>query len=384
MKHALIKKKLARVDRALDQAIAKSQIPGAVVLAGMPRDGEELVHESVRGVAVQKPERVAMARDTIFDLASLTKPIATATAVMILAAEGRLDLDDPVAKVLPAFAERGKDRVTIRHLLTHTSGLKPWRPFHEALLERERKTGDHILCTPAAKEAVLERIFRSTLVHEPGEAAVYGDLDFILLGAVVEAVSGQPLDEFAAERVFRPLGMQDARFVRLGEGQPPLGDAFRRRFAATESCPWRGRVLWGEVHDPNAWAMGGVAGHAGLFASADDVLRFGRTLVDVWHGRSGAFPRARLAEFAARQNLPPGSDWALGWDTPAAQGSSAGGHFSRSSIGHLGFTGTSLWIDLDAECVIVMLTNRIHLVVKRSKFALRAEIHDLVREAFAE
>jgi CubicO group peptidase (beta-lactamase class C family) len=388
MKHALIKKKLARVDRALDQAIAKSQIPGAVVLARMPRDGEELVHESVRGVAVQKPERVAMARDTIFDLASLTKPIATATAVMILAAEGRLDLDDPVAKVLPAFAERGKERVTIRHLLTHTSGLKPWRPFHEALLERERKTGDHILCTPAAKEAVLERIFRSTLVHEPGEAAVYGDLDFILLGAVVEAVSGQPLDEFAAERVFRPLGMQDARFVRLGEGQPPLGDALRRRFAATESCPWRGRVLWGEVHDPNAWAMGGVAGHAGLFATAGDVMRFARALLDVWHGRSveapvqRALPREWLRRFLTKNQAPEQTTWALGWDTPTPGASSSGHHLSPTSVGHLGFTGTSLWIDLEREAVIVMLTNRVHLVAKRSKFELRPIVHDLVMESF--
>ncbi len=148
--------------------------------------------------------------------------------------------------------------------------------------------------------------------------------------------------------------------------------------------PIREKIVWGEVHDPNSWTMGGVAGHAGLFANADDVLKFGQTLVDVWHGRSDAFPRARLAEFATRQNLPPGSDWALGWDTPAAQGSSAGQYFSRSAIGHLGFTGTSLWVDLDAECVVVLLTNRIHLVVKRSKFALRAEIHDLIREAFAE
>jgi CubicO group peptidase (beta-lactamase class C family) len=164
----------------------------------------------------------------------------------------------------------------------------------------------------------------------------------------------------------------------------PLGNEARRSIAATENCPLREKILWGEVHDPNSWAMGGVAGHAGLFARADDVLELGQTLVDVWHGRSDALPRARLVELAARQNLPAGSDWALGWDTPAAQGSSAGQYFSRDSIGHLGFTGTSLWIDLDAECVIVMLTNRIHLVVKRSKFALRAEIHDLVREAFAE
>ena len=382
MKHALIRRKLARVDKALDAAIAKSQIPGAVVLARMPRDGELLEHESVRGAAVLKPERIAMARETIFDLASLTKPIATATSVMLLAAEGRIDLDDPVAKVLPHFGERGKETVTIRNLLTHTSGLKPWRPFHEALLERERKKGERLLGTPAAKEAVLERIYRSALVHEPGEAAVYGDLDFILLGAIVETVSGQPLDAFAAERIFRPLGMHETRFVRIGDGAPELPDAVRRRFAATEACPWRGRVLWGEVHDPNAWAMGGVAGHAGLFAPADDVLRFATAVLDVWHGRSELLPPDWLRRFLTKNSAPEQTTWALGWDTPTPGASSSGHHFSATSVGHLGFTGTSMWIDLEREAVVVMLTNRVHLVAKRSKFELRPIVHDLVMESF--
>jgi CubicO group peptidase (beta-lactamase class C family) len=382
MKHALIRRKLARVDKALDQAIAKAQIPGAVVLAQMPRDGELLAHESVRGAAVLKPERIAMARDTIFDLASLTKPIVTATSVMLLAAEGRIDLDDPVAKVLPPFGERGKEGVTIRHLLTHTSGLKPWRPFHEALLERERKKGERLLGTPAAKEAVLERIYRGALVHEPGEAAVYGDLDFILLGAVVEAVAGLPLDAFAAERIFRPLGMTQTRFIRLGDGAPELPDAERRRFAATEACPWRRRVLWGEVHDPNAWAMGGVAGHAGLFAPADDVLRFATAVLDVWHGRSDLLPRDWLRRFLTKNAAPDQTTWALGWDTPTPGASSSGRHFSPTSVGHLGFTGTSFWIDLEREAVVVMLTNRVHLVAKKSKFELRPIVHDLLMESF--
>lgn len=381
-KHALIQKKLARVDRALDQAIAKSQIPGAVVLARMPHDGEVMLHESVRGVAVQKPERIAMARDTIFDLASLTKPIVTATSLMLLVAEGRVDLDDPVVKVLPAFGERGKESVTIRHLLTHTSGLKPWRPFHEALLERERKKGERLLGTPAAREAVLERIHRSSLVHDPGEAAVYGDLDFILLGAIVEEIAGQPLDGFAHERIFAPLGMTDTRFVRLGDGAPEVPDAERRRFAATENCPWRGKVLWGEVHDPNAWAMGGVAGHAGLFATADDVMRFAVCVLDVWHGRSDALPREWLRTFLTRNEVPDQTTWALGWDTPTPGASSSGKHFSPGSVGHLGFTGTSLWIDLEREAVVVMLTNRVHLVAKRSKFELRSAVHDLVMDSF--
>jgi CubicO group peptidase (beta-lactamase class C family) len=176
--------------------------------------------------------------------------------------------------------------------------------------------------------------------------------------------------------------------VRLGEGQPALGDALRRRFAATESCPWRGRVLWGEVHDPNAWAMGGVAGHAGLFAPADDVLRFAKAVLDVWHGRSvepaveRALPREWLRRFLTKNQAPEQTTWALGWDTPTPGASSSGHHFSPTSVGHLGFTGTSLWIDLEREAVIVMLTNRVHLVAKRSKFELRPIVHDLVMESF--
>jgi CubicO group peptidase (beta-lactamase class C family) len=395
MKHALIRRKLARVDRALDKAIANAEIPGAVVLARALRDGERLEHCSARGFAVLRPERLAIARDTIFDLASLTKPLATATAVMQLAAEGAVDLDAPVAKYLPPAGERGKESVTIRQLLTHTSGLQPWRPFHEVLLERERKKGERLLGTPAGKQAILERIYRSALVHEPGEAAVYGDLDFILLGALVEEVARQPLDEFCAARIFAPLGLSDTRFVRVGDGDPEragprLSDPLRHRFAATESCPWRGRVLWGEVHDPNAWAMGGVAGHAGLFSTADDVMRYAEAVLAVWHGRAvepeveRALPRAWLQRFLTPEARPEGTagTWVLGWDTPTPGASSSGHHFSPRSVGHLGFTGTSLWIDLEREAVVVMLTNRVHLVAKRSPFKLRPVVHDLVMESF--
>ncbi len=381
LRHASIKRHLAKVDRALDKAIDAAEIPGAVVLARIRRDGAVIEHCSVRGLASSRPERIAMARETVFDLASLTKVLATTTAFMRLVEQGVVALDDPVAKVLPNFAEREKDAVTFRHLLTHSSGLRPLRDFYEPLRERENKTGERMLTTPAAKAWVIDSICRSALVHAPGEAGVYGDLDFITLGAAVEQLVAKPLDEHCAETFYAPLGLTSMRFLPLAR---ELGDAERRTIAATENCPIRDKIMWGEVHDPNAWAIGGVAGHAGLFANADDVLKFGQTLIDVWHGRSNAFPRARLAEFATRQNLPAGSDWALGWDTPAAQGSSAGKLFSRASIGHLGFTGTSLWVDLDAECVVALLTNRIHLVVKRSKFSLRAEIHDLVREAFAE
>ena len=381
MKWSVVRRKLARVDRALDKAIEASEIPGAVVLARMQRDGEVLEHCSVRGLAVVRPERLPMTRETLFDLASLTKPVATTTALLWLVHEGAVDLDAPVSKYLPEFSEREKDAVTVRHLLTHSSGLKPWRPFHELLLAKEKKTGERWLGTPAAREFILGRVLRSGLVHEPGAAAVYGDLDFIALGALVEAVSKQRLDDFVRARVAGPLGLSETFFVPLGEGGG-MPDALRRRTAATENCPWRERILWGEVHDPNAWAMGGVAGHAGLFASADDLLRFAQTWLDVWHGRSDALPREPLRRFATRQHLPEKSDWALGWDTPTAGASSSGRYFSAHSIGHLGFTGTSLWIDLEREAIVVMLTNRVHLVAKRSRFELRPIVHDLVREAF--
>ncbi len=394
MKWAVVRRKLARVDRALDKAIEGAQIPGAVILARMPRQDpatgtlELMEFEKVRGLAVVQPERVPMARDTIFDLASLTKPMATTTAILLLVSEGKLELDAPVAKVLPAFAERDKEAVTLRQLLTHSAGLRPWRGFHELLLKKERKTAERLIGTPEGREWILDRVIRSGLVHEPGAAAVYGDLDFIVLGAVVEAVSGQGLDAFCDERIFGPLELGDTRFhpqLRVDgdeAGAPALSPERLRRVAATENCPWRDRILWGEVHDPNASAMGGVAGHAGLFSTADDVMRFAQIWLDVWHGRSDLLPQDAVREFSRRQEGPEDSVWALGWDRPTPGQSSSGVHFSENSIGHLGFTGTSLWIDLEKEAIVVMLTNRVHLIAKKSRFGLRPTVHDYIMDAF--
>ena len=388
MKWAVVRRKLARVDRALDKAIEGAQIPGAVILAQMPKAGELMEFQTVRGMAVVQPERIPMARETIFDLASLTKPIVTMTSVLLLVAEGKLELDAPVAKVLPAFAERDKEEVTLRQLLSHSSGLRPWRGFHETLLKKERKTGERLIGTVEGRDWILDRVIRSALVHEPGAAAVYGDLDFIVLGAVVEAVSRQSLDVFCQERIVDPLGLHDTRFhpqLRVdGDDAPAAIPHDRlRQIAATESCAWRDRILWGEVHDPNASAMGGVAGHAGLFSSADDVLKFAKVWLDVWHGRSDLLPQAAVREFSRRQDGPEGSDWALGWDTPTPGQSSSGTQFSETSIGHLGFTGTSVWIDLEKEAIVVMLTNRVHLIAKKSRFELRPIVHDFVMDAFA-
>ena len=383
MKRSLIERKLGKVERALDKAIERQEIPGAVVLARMPIQDEVLEYAWVRGLAAARPERLPMRRDTIFDLASLTKVIASTTAIMLLVEEGSICLDDPVAKTLPSFAERDKEAVTIRQLLSHCSGLRPWRGFHELLIQKERKTGERLLGMPEGREWILDRVLRSGLVHDPGEAAVYGDLDFIVLAALVEEVARQPFDEFCESRIFTRLGLADTRFFPIPvDGSQAAPEAVRRRVAATENCAWRERILWGEVHDPNASAMGGVAGHAGLFSTADDVMKFALCVVDAWHGRSEALPPERVREFATRQRLPESSDWALGWDTPTQGASSSGKHFSSHSIGHLGFTGTSVWIDLEREAIVVMLTNRIHQVAKRSRFELRPTVHDAILEAF--
>jgi CubicO group peptidase (beta-lactamase class C family) len=386
MKRAVINRKLARVEKALDKSIDKAEIPGAVVLARMPFQDEILEHLCVRGHAVLQPERLPMTRETIFDLASLTKPMATTSAILLLVKEGAISLDDPVSKVLPAFADREKDAVTLRQLLSHSAGLKPWRAFHELMIQKERKTGERIVGTPEGREWILDRVIRSGLVHEPGEAAVYGDLDFIVLGAVVEAVTQQSLDAYCAAQIFGPLGMRDTRFLPLpvdgSNSQSQLPPEMLRRIAATENCAWRDRILWGEVHDPNASAMGGVAGHAGLFSTADDVMIFARAFLDGWHGRSDLFPQALVREFCTRQLVPEDSDWALGWDTPTVGSSSSGTLFSPNSVGHLGFTGTSLWIDLEREAIVILLTNRVHLVAKRSRFDLRPQVHDYIIDAF--
>jgi CubicO group peptidase (beta-lactamase class C family) len=373
VKLAAVRNKLERVDRAIGRAIERGETPGAVVLA---RLGDSLRCERALGAAVLTPERHEAQLATIYDLASLTKVMATSAALMLLVAERKLELDGRAADWLPGFEEHGKGEITLRHLLTHSSGLRPWRAYHADLRERELRKGETWLATEAGRRAIVERIARSAPLHAPGEASVYGDLGFIALGAIVERAAGEGLDAFCRRRIFEPLGMVDTHFNPL----PFEGE--RTRYAATELCAWREKVLWGEVHDPNAWAMGGVAGHAGLFATAPDVLRFADEMLRAERGESEIFDTDVAREFFRRQELAPQSDWALGWDTPTAGQSTSGRYFSKRSIGHTGFTGTSLWIDLERDMVVVLLSNRVHQIAKKSRFALRPEVHDLIWEAF--
>jgi CubicO group peptidase (beta-lactamase class C family) len=205
----------------------------------------------------------------------------------------------------------------------------------------------------------------------------YSDVGFILLGELVEMLSGTPFDEFCHREVFAALQLADLRFLNLMRPQPN-----EVSYASTEHCPWRGRILTGEVHDENAWMMGGVAGHAGLFGTAHQVWQFAQRLLDGLHGRAWLVSTATLRTFTTRQGLPEGSTWALGWDTPTPGKSSAGRHFAPTAIGHLGYTGTSLWIDPEQQVIVVLLTNRVHPSRQRQGIrAFRPRIHDAVMQA---
>jgi CubicO group peptidase (beta-lactamase class C family) len=368
------------IEREMEAAIAGGAFPGAVLRVSR---GSEAVYHAAFGARSVDPEVTPMRPDTIFDLSSLTKPLATTTAIMILLREGKLRLDDRVTRFLPNFGVHGKIHVTIRSLLAHCSGLAGWRPFHKDIARMEAEGRVSFLASRGAKEWVYEQVQREKPEYPTGQKSVYSDLGFILLGAVVELLAQMPLDRFVHERVVRPLGLRSTAFVDLTHLRSrriaPVTDVI----APTERCPWRGRLLCGEVHDDNAWAMGGVAGHAGLFANAADVDTLAGRLVDCLRGRDDFVPQALVREFWTRDATVAESTWALGWDTPSPGTSSAGTRMSRQAVGHLGFTGTSLWIDLDRDLRVTLLTNRTHPRRDNERIReARPRIHDAVVEAF--
>lgn len=334
------------VTALLDSAVRAGAAPGGVVAISWR--GARYVYGTGR-LALDDPRRPD--GHSIYDLASLTKVIATTTLALQAVREHRLDLDAPVDRYLPAFQGRGKQRVTIRHLLTHSSGLRADRR-----LWRETPTPD----------SALRLVNATPLDTLPGVRMVYSDLGAIVLGEVVERTLGGRLDRLAARRIFRPLGMTDTGF-RPGERVLP-------RVAATEyDTAWRRRIVRGEVHDEKAAWLGGVAGHAGLFGGALDLLRFGE-----WFLGELRRDEPVAEEFVRRQEVVPGSSRALGWDTPTP-GSSAGTRLGPRSFGHTGFTGTSLWVDPDRELIVVLLTNRVHPTRDNPRVGpLRIAVADLV------
>lgn len=358
---------LDAVHRLLDDFVAEGAFPGGVLAIG--HRGKLADLHAFGRLSNDGP---ATTPDSIYDLASLTKVVATTTMAMILVDEGRLDLDAPVQNYLPLFLGEGTDgldkaRVTVRQLLTHSSGIDWWAPLYETL---------------RGPQAYFEQIQAMDLVYEPGSETKYSDLGLILLGEILERVAGERLDEFVERRVFEPLGMVDTGFL---PSRTLLTPDLLPRIAPTEQDAWRGRMLRGEVHDENAFALGGVAPHAGLFATAGDLARFAQMVLD-----RGVFEHHRIVskdivDLFTNRSDPEGSGRALGWNTKSLEGSSAGTLFSPRSFGHTGFTGTSIWIDPERQLFVILLTNRVHPSRENQLIRkVRPAVADAVVKALAE
>jgi len=343
------------LDEAIETAIKEDQIPGAVLLVGQPG---KVLHRKAYGLRALQPRREPMTLDTVFDVASLTKIVATTSAVMALFEEGKIRLSEKVTDYLPEY-QGGKSDVTVRQLLTHFSGMRPdvdLKPKWEGY-----ETGIRL--------ALIDRP-----VAEPGQRFIYSDINFVLLGEIVRKVSGKPLDEFVTDRIFEPLGMKHTRF------NPPA--RWRARIAPTEQV--EGQILRGVVHDPTARYMGGVAGHAGLFSDAADLARWAEMMLEGGqrHGTPRTFSPLTVRKFT-EANSPPHQPTlrGLGFDIDSPFSANRGELFPIGSFGHTGFTGTSLWIDPVTKTYVVLLANSVHPKLRRAISPLRARVATITAAA---
>ncbi len=355
--YTLSENSISALDQVVERAAAERKIPGAVILVGYQG---RVVFEKAYGQRSLEPVGEPMSLDTVFDLASLTKPIATAPSIMLLIERGKLQLDDPAAKYIPAFGKRGKSKITIRQLLTHYSGL----PADLRLSKRRR----------SSTKSVLSRIYQIKPVAPPGSRFIYSDLGFVVLGKIVEKASGMPLDVFASKNLFAPLKMGSTTFHPLSLDAHLIAPTERRR---------DGGMMRGQVNDPLAASLGGVAGDAGLFSTAQDLGRFCQMLL----GKGALDGVTVLAPETIQQMVSPQSPAGkdsirgFGWDIDSTYSSVKGSHFSSQSYGHTGYTGTSLWIDPISESFLIILTNRVHPDGKGNVKELRTQVADIVGAA---
>lgn len=367
---------MQRLDRYLRQVTEEGVVPGAVIC--VTQRGATVWHEAY-GAAECASRQRPMRRDTLFDIASLTKVVATTSLVLLAHHAGVCRLDDRLQRFYPALVDTAMGAITIRQLLTHCSGLAAWQPLYQALLPAGPVISDPAVARRHRQRAA-DLILHTAMLYPAGSRVLYSDLGFMLLTDILEAQYQQPLDALFCHMVARPLGLCHTAYRPLGvtSALPTCSAAY----AATEVCAWRQRLLSGEVHDENAWAMGGVAGHAGLFATAEDLSRFAGAFWETSVGQRSWLPAALVQESMQRQTQPPGNTRALGWDTPTPGKSSSGDFFSRHSIGHLGFTGCSLWLDLERQITVVLCTNRVHPTRHAAGIvSLRPNVHNLVMRA---
>ena len=359
------------ITRALQNGVDEQIFPGAVLFARCR--GRLCYHQAV-GFASYLPTQRPAHLETIYDLASLTKPLATVTGVSCLVQDGVLELDQPVESILQELQGKPVGQATIRDLLCHRSGLPGYRTYFENVVLQDGELPGEVTNETRCQD-VLERIMEEPFEYQPRTQNVYSDLGFILLGFTIEAVTQQLLSRYCEERIFNQLHARPLSFFENSNREKYLINV-----APTEQDSWRGRMLQGEVHDENAYVLGGAAGHAGLFGTTAAVSAITKAWLDAYHGRASIFDPKLVRQFVSRQEEPNDSSWALGWDTPSNP-SSSGQYFSSSSFGHLGFTGTSIWIDPEAELEVILLTNRVHPTRANNKIReFRPMIHDVVYE----
>ncbi len=350
-------------DILMQQAVKDRVFPGGALLVS--KQGR-LQFFKTYGVTNNNSGR-PLSPETVFDLASLTKPLATTLAIMRLVQQRRLALSDSLGALLPSFAATTKSAITLEQLLNHTSGMPDHREYFKQL---------RLLPTAARIDALQAFLVNEALINPIGQKTVYSDLGFMVLGWIIEARSEMRLDRFVSAEIYQPLGLRGLFFIDLHG--PTVPEQQERLFAATEECPWRKRVLEGMVHDDNAYAMGGVAGHAGLFGTAADVHALVQELLASVSGwvHQGIFQPEVVQRFLA---LPMDDRRPLGFDRPALENSSSGSYFSKRTVGHLGFTGTSFWVDLERAIIVVLLTNRVHPSRNNEGIkTFRPELHDAV------
>ena len=364
-----------RLSTVLQDAIANNVFPGGVLL--VRAHGEIQCHEAV-GVKGLPPHHQPVTIHTIYDLASLTKPLATTTAVLSLIQAGTLQLDQTVAEWVGELRDSQFGMSTVRQLLNHSAGFPAWKPYYERLAPTASQP-EHETERQSRMKTFLSYVAQEPLAFTPGSTSVYSDLGFIVLGLIVERAARENLASYCRHRIFEPLHVTTCSYLTsVGDSGNKRMDLIR--IAPTEVDSWRGRLIHGEVHDENAYALGGIAGHAGLFGTAESVSRVSGEWLGGVQGLSRIFSSELISEFVRRQSSTGRSSWALGWDTPSAP-SSSGQYFSDRSFGHLGYTGTSIWIDPVRDLEVIFLSNRVHPTRQNTKIQhFRPYLHDVISE----
>ncbi|MDM8555998.1 serine hydrolase [Desulfococcaceae bacterium HSG7] len=352
------------VHRMMHQAIKDNIFPGAVLLAA--KADSIYLHEAYGHANLFTESE--MTKDTLFDLASLTKPLATALAVMELIKRDQMRLEQQLGSLLQPFKSTPKAPITIKQLLCHNSGLPDYVPYYKGISQYP---------ISQRTDALRKCLVREALVYPTGSQVLYSDLGFMILRWVIETIAKQRLNRLVEEAIYKPLGINDLFFIETDKKRP-TNNCLKRLFAATEQCPWRNTVLEGVVHDENAYIVGGVEGHAGLFGTARALYALLIELLNAFHGNSKTtFFSSELVRLFWE---PCGNGMRTpGFDLPSAKGSSSGRYFSHHSVGHLGFTGTSFWMEPASGIIIILLTNRVHPLRTNNKIRkFRPQLHDMI------